>query len=289
MPNRCIIVTAAVLTLFPATMPAQAITRLQDDDATAIEDPFRDSSSLEFSLLAGVYLPRLGGTISLGTSSLARDIIVERELDLNDRETVFNGELEIMSPVDHWEIWLTGFAIAGDGSGIFAGDADVGAVELRSGDRFSTSYELASFAFEVAPMSFVLAESERGFARFSPYFGARYLDVDFELHEIGGMRASAREQFGFLYLGAGVRIAYVLPDAVPILRAYELYVNLSGGPALGGDGGSIWQVRGGMNFALSDNVAIHIGYRLIEPSVKDSDFSFDAGVQGLFLGAKITF
>ena len=269
----------------PLLLSGLTTTALAEDG----DGPFDRLARLEYRLTAGVHLPRVGGTTRLGTGPGVRDIAIELELDLNDRETVFNGELEIFHPEHHWELFVGGFDLSVDGAGTFAGTATFGDVDLTPGDTFSSELDYSTFAVELAPVSYVAYDTERTSLRFFPHLGVRYFEIGQTVRELGGNTARAEERFAFVYTGAGFRLQYDLPPEVPFIDEYELHVSLGVGPALGGDGGWMWQIRGGMTFAIDPTWSLHVGYRLFEPFVEDSDFSFEGGTQGMFFGLRATF
>jgi hypothetical protein len=252
-------------------------------------EAFRFDDEIHFTLTTGVYIPRFEGTVELGDTALVRPILIETELGLSEHTATFNGELLISHATNGWELFIGGFDVDADSAGTFAGVADFGPVELRPGDAFETDLEFTTFAVDLAPFRHMASESENGSLEFFPNIGVRYFEFDYTVREVGGGSVSTNERFGFVYAGGGFRLRYDLPDELPVLDTFEMTCVVDFGPALGGDGGWMWSVRGGMAFYVNDNVALHASYRLFEPSVNDSDLQFDAGAAGMFFGVTIAF
>lgn len=244
---------------------------------------------LEWKALAGVWMPRLGGESTLGTVSGPIDI--ETQLGLNDSESFFRGELELRK-AEIWELHLDLFDFSTSTSGIFTGTETFGGVSLSPGDPFSSSATLTSFAAELnvgVYRPFRLNPEEHGVdLRFSPQFGFRWIDLEHTLTETGGASATAGSEWAAPYGGIHAEMVW---DAkpFPLVELLELEAGVSGGPVLGGEGGFIWQVRGGITVMFTDSVGLMVGYRLLEMSVENDDFLFEGGLQGLYVGGSVTF
>jgi len=61
------------------------------------------------------------------------------------------------------------------------------------------------------------------------------------------------------------------------------------GTLFGEDGGSMWSLQTGIVLQFSQNVAGYFGYRLQELNAEDGNYTFNAGLQGLFVGGEIRF
>jgi hypothetical protein len=269
-------------------------------DPPADVDPL-PAPSLEFELLAGAWLPRLNGDASEGAG--APDISLEDSLSLDDHEAAPNLELTIRT-AEIWEVILSGFAFSTDSSGSFSGSASFGSVVLNDGDAFKADFDITSVAAEVAvalyrPFADGAKRAEgmdnrtadgRYVAdlRISPVVGLRYVDVDQKLTASGVSETTGGEWLAVL-LGADFTLEYRPEERFPLLDMFGLQASLSVGPAFGGDDGVAWQVRGGLTFQFTEHVGVLIGYRLIELDVENDDYSFEGGLQGLYLAGSIRF
>ena len=89
-------------------------------------------------------------------------------------------------------------------------------------------------------------------------------------------------------LGASHAIDPTQDDVVSAAR--DLTAGIGAGPAMGGDGGWAWQVRAGATLEIGGGISVMFGYRLLELDVEDeTDYEFDAGLQGLFIAGSIRF
>jgi hypothetical protein len=265
----------------------------------AVDPP--PAPSLEFELLAGAWLPRLNGDVSEGSG--APDINLEDNLGLDDQEAAPNLELTIRTS-EIWELILSGFDFSTESSGYFSGSASFGSVVLNDGDPFEADFDITSVAAEVAvalyrPFADGSKRAERmdnrttdgryiADLRVSPMFGLRYLDVDQKLTASGVSETTGGEWLAVL-LGADFTLEYRPRERLPWLDMFGLQASLSVGPAFGGDDGVAWQVRGGLTFQFTEHVGLLVGYRLIELDVENDDYSFNGGLQGLFLAGSFRF
>ncbi|MCA9291985.1 MAG: hypothetical protein KDA25_12705 [Phycisphaerales bacterium] len=284
--------TLAFVSLLLVTAGASA----QDDPAPPdlLEHATRD---LEFRLVAGVWLPRAGGSTMLGAGAAPFDIDADAGID--SLEASPNVEFTI-GRRERWALTFSGFDFSTDGTGPYTGPAtSFGAATLTPGTTVRGSLDLASYGVDLAfaywrPFATARANvtAERRFVtdlRISPVVGVRWIDVDLSLTDAGATTGSGAGEWLGLYAGLQADFQYRPEGAVPWLDMFEIEAGAGFGPALGGDGGSMWQVRAGVTWHVTPNVGAMLGYRLLELDVEDQDFTFDAGLQGLFLAASIRF
>ena len=108
--------------------------------------PANPATSLEVTLLAGVWLPRLVGEVALGGAPIK----VNDEFDLNANETTVNLELAIRKD-EIWELWFGGFDFSTAVTGAFrGGGAAFGSLALSSGDPYTARFEMTSVAAELS-------------------------------------------------------------------------------------------------------------------------------------------
>jgi hypothetical protein len=283
-----------------AALSALAGSAVWADPPPAAVDP-PPAPDLEFELLAGAWLPRLNGDASEGSD--APDINLEDSLSLEDQEATPNLELTIRKG-EIWELILSGFDFSTESSGYFSGSTSFGSVVLNDGDPFEADFDITSVAAEVAVALYrpfadgsMRAEGMDNRTtdgryitdlRISPMFGLRYLDVDQKLTASGVSETTGGEWLALL-LGVDLTLEYRPQERLPCLDMFGIQASLSVGPAFGDEVGTLWQVRGGLTFQFTEHVGVLIGYRLIEANVENDDYSFDGGLQGLFLAGSIRF
>src|SRR4029453_18728767 len=86
---------------------AQQTQPSSDESAAAAMEAIKNADSkYEFNISAGVWVPRLGGDVSLGPS--ANDINLEDQFDLDDSQTLPYVEAS-MRKNDKWELFASGF------------------------------------------------------------------------------------------------------------------------------------------------------------------------------------
>ncbi|MHC4220057.1 MAG: hypothetical protein ACYSU7_16555 [Planctomycetota bacterium] len=264
--------------------------------------PPRPESSLQVTLLPGVWLPRLGGDVNQGPGGT--DISLDKQLGLDDQEATINVELTVRKQ-EVWSLTFTGFHYDTGKNTAFDGSGTFGGISLSDGDPIRSDFELTSVSGEFAyalwrPYADGSTRAGAGpdnrtpdghyicDLRIAPLFGMRYLDVDQSLAS-GGSTVVTGGEWLAVYGGLEVTLDYRPEDAIPLMRMFRMQASLAVGPALGGDDGSMWQVRGGITIQVTENVGVMVGYRLVELDVENDDYQLDGGLQGLFLAGSIRF
>jgi hypothetical protein len=265
----------------------------------------RASNEFHLDFRAGAWIPRLDGFSSLGDSGTRFDL--GDDLDLDQSETVPNFEL-----IGRWHNWsglLSGFVFDGDGTALLLSPAEIGAFSAPAGTSVASRVDIASAAFELKYALFrPLSDQTTPWAdtdvrtnnvnaagdyvadlRFGPTLAVRYLDVeqDFDISGIGSVSGDG----SWLALMGGIDMTLELrPEGgVPLIQCFELQAGISIGPAFGGDGGFLWQVRAGLTARVTDHFGVTFGYRLLESDVEDDGFDFEGSLQGLFAGVTLGF
>lgn len=285
----------------PWIVAATALLGQSADSQTTPAAPVPPPSSLDVSLLAGAWLPRVGGESSLGVGGSV--IAVDTQLDLSDTEPTLNLELTFRKN-QVWDLTFTGFSFSTLGSGNFVGTATFGSLTLNNGDPYVSTFEIKSASAELAYAFYRPYAEGSAYAegienrtwddqyiadlRFAARFGMRYLDVDQSISSLG-TTASGGGEWLAVYVGLDVELDYRPEHEIPFLRLVQLQAGLAVGPALGGDGGFMWQVRGGLAIQFIEQAGIFVGYRLVEMNVEKDTYSFDGGLQGLYLAGSIRF
>lgn len=246
---------------------------------------------LEFDLTTGVWLARLGGSTSLGAGNPS--VSLEFDTDLRAMETLPLIEGTFRRD-DALVVRFSGFGFEVDEAGEVRNDRQFGTLSLDTGDRFLGSTEISSAAVEVGLG--IIEWIDTGGPRyveevsfdFGPFVGFRYVDAQQSFVIDGEGSESADGQWAALVVGAEARMHY-LPQDFPLGRGFGLEAEFGIGPAFGGDGGSLWQVRGGARWEITEGFDLLLGYRLLELDLEDEQFDFGGGLQGLFLAATFRF
>jgi len=283
----CAILAAAVGVPAPALAQEGEIADASASGLAAEPEPFR------FDVLAGVWLPRLGGTIELGSGS---SLDVEDDLDLDNSETLPLLELTVRGK-GPGAIRGSGFIFSTHESGAFTGRGRWGSLTFADGDPYRASTKFDSFAIEFLWQVAHPYVRDAGGAgddvdmRISVVYGARYVGVTQSVTKSGVARERVDGDWIGFMIGGELDLDWEPPEGTLwIGRALRLNVGGSIGIAGGGDGGSMWSVRAGLTMDLTPNFGLMFGYRLLEMDVENGDdFTFDAGLQGLFLTTSIRF
>ena len=256
--------------------------------------------SLEVSFLAGVWLPRMVGTVALGGG----EIQVNNEFELNKSEATLNLELAVRKN-EFWELWFGGFDFSSSATGPFRGDGQsFGSLVLNNGTQYTSDFEMTSVATDLSVAvwrPFADAHSrEQGAGnrtwngsyvadlRFCPQFGMRYIDVDHTVTTAGGTQRAGGEWLA-VYVGLLLEMDYRPRERTSWLTLLRIQGSFAAGPALGGDGGSMWQVRAGVTVQFTAALGFMFGYRLVELNVENGAYTLDGGLQGLFVAGSFRF
>jgi hypothetical protein len=251
-------------------------------------------SRLDVEVRAGVWIPRLDGTVRLGDGPLARSIDVDDRFDLDDIEYTPNADL-IVRKDDFWQIRITGFDFSTDQRTRFIGSPRTfGSLLLVDGtpykgsiDMYSVGADLAADCFHVVDASTV--EGPAGDLRFAPLVGYRFINVRQDIDVPGQGSESIDADWGALYAGAEMRMRYEPTDGAWLPIPLNLEVSGGAGPMIGGDGGLFTQLRATVQLELTHWLTVMAGFRLFELDGERDDYEFDAGLEGLFFSGSIRF
>lgn len=271
---------------------------VQDDQPVAQPLPLV-TESLEVSFLPGVWLPRLVGSVALGGG----EIQVNHEFELNKNSATLNLELAVRKN-ETWEIWFGGYDFSVDTSGAFLGNGQTfGSLMLNSGTPYTSRLAMTSVATDISIAvwrpyadghSRHSADNRAWNGRYStdlrfcPQFGMRYIDVDQQVTTAAGTATGGGEWLA-VYAGLLLELDYRPPERVPWLAMFRMQASFAAGPALGGDGGLMWQVRAGFTVQFTETWGVMIGYRLVEINADNGPYTFNGGLQGLFLAGSLQF
>lgn len=258
--------------------------------------------NLQITLLPGVWLPRLDGKSSLGPA-VNQDIRLAAQLDLDRSEPTVNIELSIRKH-ERWEIILSGMDFSTDSAGSFSGNATFGSLFLFDGDPFQATFDITSVAVELSFGAFrpftrdqervaeLANRSQEG--RYiaeltvAPLLAIRYVDVK-QVLTVGGGREVTGGEWAGLLAGLQITLDYRPEQDIPVFKMLRLQGAVGAGPALGGEGGTMWQVRGGVTIQITEQFGLMVGYRLLELDVETDDYALHGGLQGLFLAGSLRF
>ncbi len=278
-------------TLAPSTLESAMLATMRQDPA--IGETIATDTSLRFTFTPGVWLARLGGESTFGGLPGAREISLETQFELDDRETAPNFELAITKG-SRWQIDLGGFDFSTSGRGEADFTGPFGDIAITPGDAYRADFDMTSLALSVSYWQWHPINSvDRGGSldlRLAWGGGIRWLSVEQSL-ELPGTDSATTGDGEWLIPEAIIQLDlnYRLPDSFPVLQNFQIISILSIGPAFGGDGGLVATFRSSMRFWLSDCFSLDFGYRLIEASVESEEYELTGGLQGLFLSGTIRF
>jgi hypothetical protein len=260
--------------------------------------------SLQFELRGGVWVPRLNGNASLG--SMGTRFNLEQDLLLDSSETT--PLVELHARWQRWSGMLSAFTFDTSGAGAFAETTFIEDFAVTAGTRVASNVEIDSGALqlkyalyrpfsdkplpwsEAAPM----AEPEEPCThcladlRLGPTFDVRYVDVE-QSFEFGGQSVEGDGTWIGVLAGVDLTLDIATAGRVPLIDHFQIQGGAAGGPALGGDGGFMWQARAGVTIGFTPNFGVSLGYRLLELDVENDGFDFEGGLQGLFIGGSLRF
>lgn len=278
MTARSSILTACVLA---AAFPGVASASSDDDVASWRPDP----GTLEITLTPGLYIPRLSGATSLdGGTRLG----LQGDFGLNDLEPSLNVDLLIRN-TDEWSLLVTGMHFETSHADTFSGFARFGDVLLSPGTPYEATFNLTTVSWEVSvPLWRPYRDEPMLDFRFSPVVALRYVRVEQSLEVPGGSDEGGGRWFGLL-AGLEMDVEVFTGDRFGWLRRVTFNAAIAAGPAFGEGGTTMWQIRTGITFNVTEHFGVHLGYRLVELNLENGDYELDGGVQGLFAGATLRF
>ncbi len=235
---------------------------------------------------AGVWLPRLGGTIEDGGG----EIDFETSIDLRTKETIPLVEFSI-TPIKDITMTMSFFDFSTSGTGQFVGNDVFGGMEMRDGDSWSATTKLQSVGIE-ASWNIWTPYSTDGNATlsFAPVVGIRWFGVESTL----GNRTTSRDVLhknSWIAIQGGFEMAFTWDtrETLGWADTVSIEAQLLVGSMFGADGGTMASVQAGLSIDFTPSIGGVFGYRLQELGAEDGDYAFNAGLQGLFIGGEIRF
>jgi hypothetical protein len=296
MTGSCILAALLLAPPPPDVAPHEA----GDPPAEAAPLPAPPPETIAVDLLAGVWLPRLGGTSSLNGSG-ALDLAEDYQLD--SMENVLNAELTIRKG-EFFDLLFSGFGSSTDALTSFATAGSFGPVAIAPGDTVRSSADITSLNAELGLNLWrpytrtpqVVDEYDNRTAdgryvadlRLTPLLGIRFIDASQAVTNVTASTTATGEG-EWLAAYAGFQVTCDWRPEPSWLRLVRFQGGFGLGPALGGDGGFMWQVRAGLTVHPTENFGLTLGYRLLELSVENDGWELDGGLQGLFVAGSIRF
>ncbi|HWB20736.1 MAG TPA: hypothetical protein VG711_10575 [Phycisphaerales bacterium] len=281
----------------PSYNPALAQTAGPPTAESQPETPseFTSQKDLQITVTGGVWFPRLGGTSTLKNAAGEEPTIdFETDFFLRDRQYIPLIEVSILKN-QTWQIDLTGFWTTADNDGEFQGThSTYGSLVFDHNDPYSISVDINSFAVQLSYWGFKplsLSHDSEANLWFSPLLAMRYLNVTETVRSFGpagGVENQDNDWFAIM-LGPQMHFSWECHDKLPIFQSIDLDAYGAAGPAFGDDFGAAWQIKACITARFPNNFEVSFGYRLLELNVHADDYTFDAGLQGLFLSASWRF
>jgi hypothetical protein len=277
---------------------------IRDDDAVRLaalrdEDPPRlsDPRDPDVEIVAGVWFPRLGGEVQLGAGGTV--FRIDREIRTDEAEATPLVEVSILDDEGFMSWRFHGFDFSGDVSGRTNRALTFGSLSFAAGDAYEASTDFSSVGFEhvihrwtaIDPGATTGPGIGRGEARldFSAIAGLRWIGVEQRITRVGDGVASPGADWLAAYAAARMEFTWAPEGGFIVGRSFRITGEYGLGPGLNAGGGTVWHVRAGGELEFTDSIRGFFGYRLLELNLEDGDWTFDSGLQGLFVGATIQF
>ena len=255
----------------------------------------------EWDLVLGAWLPRFEGTLRWGGTGTEFEA---SDLDLDDLEATFAGDL---SWRNEWvRATIGGFDFSTSGAAILPAGSVVGGTTLNLATAADTAASMWSVGGQVAvtlwrpfaPQTAIWNEpvaSPRGIGprgssvdlSFEALLALRYLALEQSLTTASGRVAFDQTAF-CVGIGGGMRFRWLPAEVFPPMHGLDVVASAAVGPALLG-GGSFVQVEAAVEWEVCRNFAARFGYRLLDWTLESDGDRSVAGLQGLFVGGRISF
>lgn len=234
----------------------------------------------------GVWLPRLGGTITDGGGA----IDFETNIDLRRRETIPVIEFKV-KPVQDVVMSISFFDFSVAGSGAYVGNDTYGSMVMTNGDLWAASTDMQSVGFEAAWEVWKPYKTDNGATlSFAPVAGLRWFGVNTRL-ENRTTSLTVEHQNSLITLQGGLEMDFrwEMDTVTSLIDSMGISAQGLAGAVFGGDGGSMWSVQAGVSLYFNPSTALFFGYRLQELHAEDGNYTFEAGLQGLYMGGELRF
>lgn len=266
----------------------------QDDPSAVVPPPQADDSDWTFRFTPGVWLPRVLGDVTLGPNGTELDL--QDDLGLDDMDPNFTGAFSLGR--NNFQLRVDAFDFSTDGSTTFSGTATFGPLTLNPGDAISGSFDMISVGAELGYWTWrpcrcgeLMSNGQPSKVDLflGPTVGIRYIDVDQSLVQNGVGSVDTGGEWAAISGGIMLRLVYDVHDIWPLVQSFEVGAAASLGPAIGGDGGFLYQVRAGFTMYFTQNIGFTFGYQIVSINAQSDEYDLIAAPQGLFIGGTITF
>ncbi|MGA1043796.1 MAG: hypothetical protein ACO3ZY_01115 [Phycisphaerales bacterium] len=258
-------------------------------------------ASGEWDLVLGAWLPRFEGKLRWGSSGTEFEA---NDLDLDDLEASFAGDL---SWRNEWvRATIGGFDFSTSGAATLAAGSVVGGTTFSSATAATTAASMWSVGGQVAvtlwrPFASRTAlwngpvESPAGLGpngssvdlSFECLLALRYLSLSQSVTTATTAAVFDQAARG-IGSGGGIRFRWLPAETFPPMHGLDIFATAAAGPAVFG-GGSFVQLETGIEWEVCPNFAARFGYRLLDWTIEADGDRSAAGLQGLFVGGRLTF
>ena len=237
-------------------------------------------------LRGGVWLARLGGTIQDGGGK----IDFEDSISLLSKEKVPLLEFSLQ-PTSTLTMSLSFFDFSTSGNGTFIGNDVYGGVTFANGNAWSGSADIQSVGIETSWSIWQpYKTSEDATLTFAPVAGLRWFGIDTKLsNDSSAQEVTHANTWVTLQAGLEMEFRWDTRNTLDWADFISIDAQLLVGAMLGNDGGAMASIQTGISVDFTPNIGGFFGYRLQELNAEDGTYTFDAGLQGLFLGGEIRF
>ncbi|MGA1468380.1 MAG: hypothetical protein ACO38V_12135 [Phycisphaerales bacterium] len=258
-------------------------------------------ASGEWDLVLGAWLPRFEGKLRWGSSGTEFEA---NDLDLDDLEASFAGDL---SWRNEWvRATIGGFDFSTSGAATLAAGSVVGGTTFSSATAATTAASMWSVGGQVAvtlwrPFASRTAlwngpvESPAGLGpngssvdlSFECLLALRYLSLSQSVTTATTSAVFDQSALG-IGIGGGIRFRGLPAETFTPMHGLDIFATAAAGPAVFG-GGSFVQLETGIEWEVCPNFAARFGYRLLDWTIEADGDRSAAGLQGLFVGGRLTF
>jgi hypothetical protein len=234
----------------------------------------------------GAWLARLGGAVEDGGGK----IDFEDNIDLRKKETVPLLEFSL-EPTETLTMSLSFFDFSTSGNGLYVGNDVYGGVGFNNGNAWSGSTNMQSVGIETAWSVWEPYQAgNNATLSFAPVAGLRWFGIDTHLSNDTTVQEVTHENtWVTLQAGLEMEFRWDTRDTLNWADFVSIDAQLLVGAMLGNDGGSMASIQAGLGVDFTPNIGGFFGYRLQELNAEDGAYTFDAGLQGLFVGGEIRF
>jgi hypothetical protein len=302
MPIRSVAAMTA-LVFVPAAF-AQETAPAAPEDAAGVplarfawETPSRG----EWDLVLGAWLPRFEGQLRWGSAGTEFEA---DDLDLDDLEASFAGDL---SWRNEWvRATIGGFDFSTSGAATLAAGSVVGGTTFTSATAATTAASMWSVGGQVAvtlwrpfaprttlwngPTDPPAGLGPRGSSvdlAFECLLAMRYFSLSQSVTTAATSAVFEQTALG-IGIGGGIRFRWLPAETFPPMHGLDIFATASAGPAVFG-GGNFVQLETGIEWEICPNFAARFGYRLLDWTLESDGDRSSAGLQGLFVGGRLTF